>query len=73
MANKRKNPATIEAAIAALQVELTEARTAEASRKWDELARLVKRAGVLDDALAWARSRTAKPHQGAADHGQQTR
>ena len=65
MANKRKSSATIEAAIAALQVELTEARAAEASRKWDELARLVKRAGVLDDALAWARSRAAKPSRGA--------
>jgi hypothetical protein len=65
MANKRKNPAAIEAAIAALQVELSAARSAEANRKWDELARLVKRAGVLDDALAWARSRAAKPSRGA--------
>lgn len=69
MANKRKSSATIEAAIAALQAELTEARAAESARKWDELARLVKRAGVLEDALAWARSRTTKPDHGTADHG----
>ena len=69
MANKRKNPASIEAAIAALQVELNTARSAEAARKWDELARLVKRAGVLDDALTWARSRTAKGNRGAAIDG----
>lgn len=68
MANKRKSPAAIEAAIAALQVQLSEARSAEATRKWDELARLVKRAGALDDALAWARSRIANSGHGATSN-----
>ena len=58
MPKKRKNPAEIEKAIAALQVELTASREAEKARKWDELACLLKRSGALDDALAWARSRT---------------
>ena len=69
MPKKRKNPAEIEKAIAALQVELMTSREAEKARKWDELARLLNRAGALDDALAWARSRTAKPGIEAASHG----
>jgi len=69
MPKKRKNPAEIEKAIAGLQVELTASREAEKTRKWDELARLLKRAGALDDALAWARSRTAKADIEAASHG----
>jgi hypothetical protein len=69
MPKKRKNPAEIEKAIAALQVELTASREAEKARKWDELARLLKRAGAFDDALAWARSRTPKHDREAASHG----
>lgn len=69
MPKKRKNPAEIEKAIAALQVELTSSREAEKARKWDELARLLKRAGALDDALAWARSRTTKPDTEVAGRG----
>jgi hypothetical protein len=68
MARKHKNTADIESQIAALQVQLAGAREAEQARKWNELARLLKRAGALDDALAWARSRTTKPRHEAADH-----
>ena len=68
MARKHKNPADIESEIAALQAQLASAREAEQARKWNELARLLKRAGALDDALAWARSRTTKPNREAANH-----
>lgn len=69
MRNKRKNSAAIEQAIAALQVELAASREAEKARKWEELARLLKRTGALDDALAWARSRKAEHDSEAASHG----
>ena len=68
MARKNKNPADIESEIAALQAQLASAREAEQSRKWNELARLLKRAGALDDALAWARSRTRNPNKEMANH-----
>ena len=68
MARKHKNPADIESEIAALQAQLASAREAEQAHKWDELARLLKRAGALDDALAWVRSRTTKPRHEATKH-----
>lgn len=68
MARKHKNPTDIESEIAALQLQLASAREAEQARKWNELARLLKRAGALDDALAWARSRTTKPGKVATNH-----
>ena len=70
MARKNKNPADIESEIAALQVQLATAREAEQAHKWNELARLLKRVGALDDALAWARSRTTRPRHEAANHDQ---
>lgn len=70
MARKPKSPTDIEATIAALQTQLADAREAEQQRKWNELARLLKRAGALDDALAWARSRSAAAHHGATRDGQ---
>jgi cytochrome c-type biogenesis protein CcmH/NrfG len=66
---KTKNPQEIEAAIAALKDDLVAVRDAQAARKWDELARLVKRAGVLDDALIWVRSRTTKSGREASNRG----
>lgn len=68
MARKLKKPADIESEIAALQAQLASAREAERGRKWNELVRLLKRAGALDDALAWAHSRTTKPNGEAAHH-----
>lgn len=62
MAKKIRTPEAIEARIAELRAELVTAREQAEAQKWAELGRLVKRAGVLDDALAWARSRAAKPH-----------
>lgn len=69
MARKLKSSADVEAAIAALQNQLASAREAEQQRKWNELARLLKRAGALDDALAWARSRAAATHHTVANDG----
>lgn len=68
MARKHKNPTDIESEIAALQLQLASAREAEQARKWNELARLLKRAGALDDALTWARSRTTKPDKAVTNH-----
>ena len=68
MAGRIKNPADIESEIAALQVQLVSAREAARAHKWNELARLLKRAGALDDALAWAHSRSRKPDSEVANH-----
>lgn len=70
MARKSKSSADIEAAIAALQTQLADAREAEQQRKWNELTRLLKRAGALDEALAWARSRSLSTHREAVSNGQ---
>jgi hypothetical protein len=69
MAKKVKTPEAIEARIAELRAELVTAREQAEAQKWTELARLVKRAGVLDDALTWARSRAVKPRTTETGNG----
>lgn len=68
MATRLHTSAEIEAEITRLKARLVTTRAAEADAKLAELAALIRRGGLLDEALEWARARApAKVHHRTAE------